>query len=247
MSCDVSVHFLPILFEPAELRGGVAVMIDLLRASTTIVHALSAGANAVIPCQTVEEAKTAAANLSSAETVLGGERDGVRIDGFDFGNSPPEYTKESVSGKTVVFTTTNGTRALARCREAKRVLISGFVNLTAVARELRASELPVHLVCAGTNGRITGEDILFAGALADELQPDSLNDSTRVAINYYNMNKDDLRQAVVNSAGGRNVIQAGHEADIDRVLDCNRSDIVPEYSADTNRIESIQVITKTNE
>jgi 2-phosphosulfolactate phosphatase len=246
MSCDVRVHFLPILLEPAELRGGVAVMIDLLRASTTIVHALSAGADAVIPCQTVEEAQTAAANLTSAKTVLGGERDGVRIDGFDFGNSPAEYTKESVSGKTVVFTTTNGTHALARCREAKRVLISGFVNLTAVAKELQASALPVHLVCAGTNGRVTGEDILFAGALADELQPDSMNDSTRIAIDDYNMNKDDLRQAVANSAGGRNVIQAGHEADIDRVLDRNRFDIVPEYSPDTNRIQPIQVVTKTN-
>ena len=246
MSCDVRVHFLPILFEPSELRGGVAVMIDLLRASTTIVHAFSVGAIAIIPCETIEEARAAAANLSGQATVLGGERDGVRIEGFDLGNSPAEYTKESVSGKTVVFTTTNGTRALARCREAERVLIGGFVNLAAMVGTLAESELPVHFVCAGTNGRVTAEDILFAGALASELQPDSIDDQTRIAIDYYNSNKNSLHQAVANSLGGRNVIQAGYGDDIDRVLIRSQFDIVPEYSPGTNRIEPIHVGTKTN-
>src|SRR3954447_24007137 len=123
----VFVHLLPALVEPETLRDQTVVVVDVLRATTTIVHALAAGARAVVPCLEVEEARQRAANLPAGSAVLGGERQGLRIEGFDLGNSPTEYTPERVAGKTVVFTTTNGTRAMLHARGARRVVLGSLV------------------------------------------------------------------------------------------------------------------------
>jgi 2-phosphosulfolactate phosphatase len=148
------------------LAGTTAVVIDVLRATTTIVTALAAGAREVLVCRAIEEARQRATRLPGERRILGGERGGLRIRGFDLGNSPSEFTPERVAGKSIVFTTTNGTRALLHCRHAKRVLLAGFVNLSAVAKALEA-EKEIHLVCAGTRGEISREDALLAGALAN--------------------------------------------------------------------------------
>src|SRR5262245_57387196 len=108
----LNVHLLPELTTPEALTGGVVVVIDVLRATTTITTALAAGARRVIPCLDVADARAAAANSPEGECVLGGERQGLRIEGFDLGNSPNEYTPASVGGKTLVFSTTNGTKAM---------------------------------------------------------------------------------------------------------------------------------------
>ena len=133
------------------LDSAVAVVIDVLRASTTVVHALASGAQAVIPCETIDEAREQSTRRSSGTVLLGGERGGERIDGFDLGNSPLEFTPEAVAGKTIVFTTTNGTKALKQCASADRVLIGTFVNRAALLRVLQADGRPIHLVCAGTD------------------------------------------------------------------------------------------------
>lgn len=169
MAHILNVFALPTLAAPEDLAGGVAVVIDVLRASTTIIHALEAGATEVIPCLEVEEARRIAASGPRGQMVLGGERDGLMIEGFDLGNSPEEYVPELVAGKTVVFTTTNGTSALERCRKARRVLIGAFVNAESLCREL-AGEKQIHLVCAGTRGQMTNEDIYLAGLVVQRLE-----------------------------------------------------------------------------
>lgn len=248
MSYTVSVHWLPILFSPEELRGGIAVVIDVLRASTTIAQALAAGAKAVVPCGEVAEAQAQTANFSAGSFVLGGERGGVKITGFDLGNSPLEYTPETIAGKTVFFTTTNGTRALLRCDYAERILIGSFANLEAVAHELSRSGLPVDLVCAGTDGKMSAEDILCAGALVAELKKQheetilAENDATRMAFELYSRHSQDestLTEALRQSSGGRNLIELGYEADIQWAAKCNRFSSVPEYNQDTGRIELV--------
>ena len=161
MLTSLAVHFLPVLVTPEELAAGDVVMIDVLRASTTITQALVSKATAVIPCREVEEARQTAGGLPPKTAVLGGERGGLPIPGFDIGNSPAEYTPATVQGKLVVFTTTNGTLALLQCRAAARVLIGSFVNLSAVIDKLNGDR-PIHLLCAGTRGRITREDVLSA-------------------------------------------------------------------------------------
>lgn len=244
MSRELFVHFLPTLFEPHELHGGFAVVIDLLRASTTIVHAIAAGARAVVPCLTVEDARSAAANLSPSEVVLGGERHGQLIEGFDLDNSPLRYTAKAVGGRTVVFTTTNGTRALLRCAEADRVLVGAFTNLNAVVELLGGLDRPVHLVCAGTRGKITAEDVLCAGAMATAFVAATGmgrldDDQTRIAMSCYARCATDqatFRRALEESIGGRDLLELGFERDIERAAAWDLFAVVPEFFASEGRI-----------
>jgi len=168
MTPTLNVYALPRLVDQEKLAGGTVVVIDVLRASTTIVHALESGATEIIPCLEVDEARAVAAQLPEGGAVLGGERNGLPIDGFDLGNSPSEYLPHIVDGKAVVFTTTNGTRAMAQVRTADRILIGAFVNVSAVFKEL-VDQQNIHLVCAGTAGHISQDDVLLAGMLVERL------------------------------------------------------------------------------
>jgi 2-phosphosulfolactate phosphatase len=245
MSRRLYVHLLPTLFEPADLRGCVAVVIDLLRASTTIIQALAAGATAVVACQEVDEARRTAAKLGgSGPVLLGGERGGVQIEGFDLGNSPLEYTPDRVAGRTIVFTTTNGTRALRRCAAADTARVGALTNRRAVLDWLAGEERPVHLVCAGTNGRITAEDCLCAGAFARELTDVArshtlANDDAQNAADLFRANSAttaSLLAAMRNSRGGRNLTALGYGADIEAAARRDLFEIVPEYDPRSGRI-----------
>src|SRR5471030_796321 len=161
-----------------DLCATACVVFDVLRATSTFVTALHHGAKAIIPVSEIAEAvafKKAESGKQKAETILlGGERNGVRIsaDGIDFdlGNSPREYTREKVRGKTIVSTTTNGTRALRACAGAKMVLAASFVNLGATAEFLRRKKFAdILIVCAGTGENAALEDTLAAGALCEML------------------------------------------------------------------------------
>jgi 2-phosphosulfolactate phosphatase len=236
------VHFLPGLTTPEALVGGTVVMIDVLRASTTIIEALANGAREVIPCLEIEDARRVAAELPRDEVRLGGERGGLTIEGFDLGNSPAEYTAEAVGGRTVVFTTTNGTRAMMQCRQATRVLIGAFVNRTALVRAL-AGAASVHLMCAGTRGEITREDVLLAGSLVYELLHQhpadyNLNDQAIIAHDAWRaavksmgfrerISPDGLSELLRDTRGGRNLRAIGLEADIQRAAAIDRHTVVP--------------------
>lgn len=226
----LKAHFLPILTKPEELAGSAVVVIDVLRATTVIAHALAAGAREVIPCLEVEDALRVAAGLPAGQAVLGGERGGLKIEGFDLGNSPDEFTPETIGGKTLVFTTTNGTRAMMQCKQARRVLTGAFVNASAVVALLRGEE-SVHLLCAGTRGGVTREDVLLAGLLAEALittftggrLPDAINDELLIARTCWQTFAvgrslhdvcDDLAMTLRSTQGGRNLGQIGLEHDI---------------------------------
>ena len=244
VSSSVSVHLLPLLFDREALSGGVAVVIDVLRASTTIIQAFAAGAEMVIPCDEVETAQGIARLLPPDKVLLGGERHGARIPGFDLDNSPLKYVPETVAGKTLAFTTTNGTRALTRCQLADRVLIGAFVNRQAIVDALVQDGRPVHLVCAGTDGLITSEDVLFGGAVAQAVrerrQDRSIpDDETQLALALWQTAKNDadqIRQILRDSRGGRNLLELGFDHDIDRAAQCDLFKLVPEYDADQSLI-----------
>jgi 2-phosphosulfolactate phosphatase len=223
------------------LRETVCVVFDVLRATSTIVTALHNGAKAVIPVSEISEAlvfKKAESGKRKAETILlGGERDGVRIRAaqtggtdFDLGNSPREYTPEMVRDKTIVSTTTNGTRALRACAGAKTVLAGSFLNLGATAefiKKLKPAE--VLLVCAGTREEKADEDVLAAGALCEMLArwgettgepqdsgsrgrlPHQINacefsDSAEIARRAWAQAKSDLAAAVRNATNARRLL-----------------------------------------
>jgi 2-phosphosulfolactate phosphatase len=240
MSRPIFVHLLPDRFEPDQLRGQVAVVIDVLRATSTIIHALAAGARCVVPCGEIDEARRIATGALPGTVLLGGERGGLKIPGFDLGNSPSQYTAERVQGKRVVFSTTNGTRALIRAREARRVLIGAICNMAAVSRALLGESGAVHLVCAGTNGEITREDEFCAGGIVHRLSAagwnlDSMDDSTKEARDLYETSGGDYDRALGvlrASAGGRNLIDCGLDADIALCAKEDQFAIVPELFKD---------------
>jgi 2-phosphosulfolactate phosphatase len=242
----IRAHLLPALTNEEELGGATVVIIDVLRASTTIIHALAAGAECVIPCLKVEEAQSLARLLGDS-AVLGGERDGVKIPGFDLGNSPCEYTPALVRGKTVVFTTTNGTRALLCCRRAARVLIGAFVNFSAVCRVVADSERVV-LLCAGTRDHITREDVLFAGTVVHQLTREGpsgreLNDEAQLARGAWLHAASELSRGASlanmlrDTRGGRNLLEIGLDADIQQAAAVDVLDLVPEFVAAAGRIQ----------
>ncbi len=245
MAYVLNVYALPKLVDPEELAGGTVVVIDVLRASTTIIYALEARATEVIPCQEVEEARAVAGRLPGDGVVLGGERGGLPIDGFDLGNSPHEYLPDRVGGKTLVFTTTNGTRAILRARQADRVLIGAFVNATAVLEQLGQQE-QIHLLCAGTHGQIGRDDVLMAGMLVDRIlrqgEPIYQQNAQAItaretwlqafrlsrAIGAEPLELPRLAEQLRNSAGGKNLIAVGLEDDILAAARIDRFGSVPE-------------------
>lgn len=240
----IKAYFLPALAPADDVADAAVVVIDVLRATTVIAHALAAGASEVIPCLEVADALRAAAGLPQGQAVLGGERDGLRIDGFDLGNSPDEYCRESVGGKTVVFTTTNGTKAMQHCRQARRVLLGSFVNASEVARAVQ-SESKLRILCAGTRGEITREDVLFAGFVADHLLGQMEADAGTYEVNDQLLIARDEWQAFVNhvaggdmsdglaaalrsTQGGRNLKQIGLDRDIDTAAQFDHLRLVPQ-------------------
>lgn len=219
--------------------GGVAVVIDVLRASTTMIMALAHGANGVVPVADVDEARRRAAGLG-AVALLGGERGGLRIAGFDLGNSPREYTADRVTGRTVVITTTNGTAALHASRAAREIMVGAIVNRTAVAaavRRLAGERGVVHLVCAGTDGEVSAEDVLAAGAIlaaaAADRRGDELDDVAQAAVASYRCveARGDIPAALVTefrrAPGGANLVDLGMEADLPAAAAIDSYTVVP--------------------
>lgn len=207
------------------------MVIDVVRASTTIVTALAHGARAVVPVATPEEALARARAWPAGEAVVGGERGGTPPPGFDCGNSPAEYTVEQVRGRTVVFTTTNGTRALLAVDGARRVAVGGFVNATAVVKWLVQQASDTLLVCAGESGRFCLEDATCAGLLAEGLRaarPGAfVSDSARAAGLLHARYAGDLGAMLDDAAWAQMLVAQGRGADLALCAALDAFDVVP--------------------
>ena len=236
---DVHVHLTP-HSAPESFLGTIAVAIDVLRASTTIVHALAAGCNAIRPCAELEDAKALADSMPAGKVLLAGERDARPISGFDLGNSPGDFTQKLCKGTTLVLTTTNGTRLLARVKDADRALVAAFVNYSAICEQLRGEKRPVHIVCAGNHGAPTLEDTLLAGAFIEYLSEEAdirVNDAARLAWDCFENHGRMLQAALEISDGGAGLKQLGYDDDIKAAAQVDKFAIVPELRKDPLRIE----------
>ena len=156
--------------KPSEIRGNTAIVIDVLRATSTIVEALKNGCRLVVPVETPEDAVNIKRSNQDESTILGGERKAVKITGFDYGNSPLEYNPKNVKGKTLILCTTNGTQAILRARDASRILITALSNISASAIKAAEYGNDISIICAGTKEKFSAEDVLAAGALIDRLE-----------------------------------------------------------------------------
>ena len=225
-----------VILHPAELREfaqrahpeTVCVVFDVLRATTTMVTALASGVDALLPVATVEEAFSLRERTPGA--LLGGERHGDRVEGFDFGNSPVEYSGSP--GATIVMTTTNGTGAIQSCKGAECVLVAALLNLKAVAEVVRARN-PERLVvvCSGTGADVAMEDVWAAGALIDEFfdgDQFDWSDSAHCARGLF-LDWPDSECALRASTNGRALLAKGRELDLIWCAALDRYSVVAEF------------------
>lgn len=237
------VHLHAKLVAPEQLAGGVVIVIDALRASVTIAAALYHGAPFIIPTLTVDDARAAAQSLLPERALLGGERGGVLIPGFDLDNSPLSYTTERLARRPLVFTSTNGTAALLKARRAELILVGSFANLTAVCNVVARDPRPVHILCCGTREEIGLDDCLPAGAMTQRLATAGRHlvsdDSSRVCLMAYlgtTLAPTGLAEAMRASRGGRNLASVGLGSDVDFCSMMDTLPVVPTFDARTGRI-----------
>jgi len=223
---------------PAALVGATALVVDVLRASTSLVTALAHGAREAVPVGEVEDARRVAAARVGA--LLAGERGGDPPVGFDLGNSPLEFTRERVGGRTLVFTTSNGTRALLAARRAAAVGIAGFVNLTAAADWACGQGRDVVVVCAGELGERSFEDEVCAGLLIERmrvLEPGAVLAPTgALAAATARPYARDVGRLARDAPHARHLTERGRGPDVAACMRLDTFALVPVYRADVDKV-----------
>ncbi|RAP76495.1 2-phosphosulfolactate phosphatase [Paenibacillus montanisoli] len=210
-----------------------AIVIDVLRATSTIVAALEAGAAGILPVETVLEARA----LQGSGNLIAGERFCRKIPGFDLGNSPDEFSTIPVQGRRIVLTTTNGTRAIHKAMRAENVLAGSINNAAACARAALDLRRDIVLLCAGSHDEFALEDGLCAGLLISELQllcpaPIEMNDIGSAMLGLYKSTSGSVQELVFASATGKRLCKNGSNRDVERCSKVNISGIVPRMQGD---------------
>jgi 2-phosphosulfolactate phosphatase len=226
---QIECCFSPALLPLYNFKDSVVVIIDIFRATSTIAAALGNGAQKIIPVDNVAECIRIGAETPNSITA--GERNGQVVEGLQYGNSPSAYPSNFINGKTIVLTTTNGTRLLHQVRDAAEVLSGSFLNLKSTADYLRSQDKNILLACASWKDRFNLEDSLFAGALYQELQNDvSTNcDSMHAATDLYSMAKNDLFGYLKKGSHFHRLAHYGLEYDMEYCCHLNRHDNVIRY------------------
>lgn len=224
----VDICFTPNDFDDEKYSKYSAVVIDVLRATTSIATACANGCKEIRPVRTVAEANKIKAN--DPDILLAGEREGLLIPGFNLGNSPFEYTREQVAGKTIVMTTTNGTLALTKASVAQKVYAMAFINAAAITSILYQNQEDVVVLCAGSEGRFSLEDTLCAGLLADRLSNIAkLSDTALAAQAMYHDFAAELLARVAESSHASYLSSIGFEKDVMLCLQRDILTVIPVF------------------
>jgi len=189
---SAEVIFSPALLPAYDITGKNAVIIDILRATTSMCVAFNTGVKKILPVSTTQEAKL----CKDFDFIIAAERNAIKVDGFDLGNSPFEFENPFLNGKSIAFTTTNGTKAIKLSKQfgAKQIAIGSFLNLNAVVAWLNQHKEDIVLVCSGWKDKINTEDTLFAGAILNQLGKDFdiTSDACQIALSIYNKYQNNL-------------------------------------------------------
>lgn len=226
----------PALYPFYKKENDTVVVVDIFRASTTLCAALSNGASAIIPIADIESAR----KYKSEGYLVGAERNTRKVDFADFGNSPFEYTEDKVSGKEVVFTTTNGTRAIEASKEGRQLYIGAFSNIDAVVNSCLTGSERVVVLCAGWNNRVNIEDTLFAGAFAEMFirragaTPGS--DGVDMARGLWNLAKKNPLEFVKTSDHYQRLVNNGVEGDAAFCFEENTVSVVPWFDKSEGKL-----------
>jgi len=209
------------------------VVIDVLRATSTIAAALNSGCKYIIPVETTEEADDLYEKCDKTSTLITGERFCRKIEGYDLGNSPFSFTPELVKDKVIIFTTTNGTKSLKRAEEGKITIAGSLLNASSVVKKLIEFKRDIVLLCAGRYDLPAGDDTFCAGLMVSLLKQNTpeieLSDSADIAKTYYETYKSNPFELFKKTASGQNLILENLEQDIHDCLEVDKFQVVPVY------------------
>jgi len=226
---NLQVCMSPALFDLYADRTSIVVVVDVLRATSTMCIAFEMGVKKMIPVSTVDQALEY--KVSNPDYILAAERNGAPVTGFDFGNSPQAYLKPDMKGKTVVMTTTNGTKSISIAKKDHEVVIGSFLNLDALAKWLVGQERDVLIFCAGWKDKFNLEDTLFAGALSEKLVNSDLYsntcDASQAAQILWKKGKDNLFAFLENSSHRKRLEKLNIDSDIHFCLNMNQTTKIP--------------------
>ena len=221
----IDVCLSPDLMHLYKVHDKTVVVVDILRATSCMTTAFAHGIDSITPFAKLEDCLS----MKSKGFFTAGERDGKKVDGFDLGNSPFEYMSESLRGRKIAFTTTNGTQAIDKSKAAKEVIIGSFLNLSSVVRHLLFGKNNILIVCAGWKGKVNLEDTLFAGAVVDKLkdfiEPDC--DAPIIAQRLYHQAKDDMVKYLSTSSHVKRLAKLNIHKDIEFCLTPDQYQVVP--------------------
>jgi 2-phosphosulfolactate phosphatase len=222
----VDVCLSPYLYPVYHKEDGIVVIIDILRATSAICTAFEFGVEKMIPVASVEEAT----EYKKLGFLVGAERNGIALEGFDFGNSPFSYMSEAIKGQTIVISTTNGTQAIEAARKAHKVVVGAFTNLTALCDWLVLQDRPVLLLCSGWKNRFNLEDSVFAGAVAERLVNTNLfrtGDAALAVISLYQLAKANPYRFLHNSSHAERLAAMGLKRDIKYCMQVDKTKVIP--------------------
>jgi 2-phosphosulfolactate phosphatase len=236
----VEAHFTPAILEEMQLRDKNIVVIDVLRASTTIATALKNGAKEIIPVNNIESAVKLSGSMFGDVTLRAGERNSKIIEGFNLGNSPSEYTEEIVKGKSIIFMTTNGSAAMVKGRHAKNLIVGSFVNLSAVVEFLHELGEDFLIICAGKENDFCMEDAVCAGRIINKLEkagdvtllPD---DAARAAVGLDTAFGKNILKMLKTSEHGAYLTEVGFANDLKVCSEIDSIDVLPVLSGNVIR------------
>ncbi|MFY0601160.1 MAG: 2-phosphosulfolactate phosphatase [Cyclobacteriaceae bacterium] len=221
----IEVCLTPELIHQFELEGKIVVVVDIFRATSCMVAGMATGVKAIHPVAEVNEC----VSLGADGKIMAGERGGIKVEGFDIGNSPFDYMSDQCCGKEVAVTTTNGTLAIVKSIGAEEILIGAFLNLSAIQKHIAQSKKDVIVHCAGWKGTVNLEDTLFAGALINALEKTHSieGDPGIIAKSLYDHHKNDLTKATQASSHAQRLSNFGVEKDLEFCMKQDEFDVVP--------------------
>ena len=224
----LEVCLTPDLLQYYPPEGKVVVVIDIFRATTTMVSALANGVQSITPVATLEECTA----LQQKGYLTAAERGGEKPEGFDLGNSPLSHIEQGFSGRQLAMTTSNGTLAITRSKTAGEIIIGAFINISAVVQYLKVQDKDILLLCAGWKGRVNMEDSLYAGALAHALasETEMTNDSAVMVQSMYQTHAADLEGFLKDGLHFNRLLRLGRAEDIAFCLKKDVYNLVPVYN-----------------
>jgi 2-phosphosulfolactate phosphatase len=238
---EIDIQLVPSPTSLDILSDRTVVVIDVLRATSVMVHAISQGALEIIPAATVEEAFQRAKAFPQSSIVLGGERESKNIPGFDLGNSPKEYVAERVKGKKLILTTTNGTKAFHLVSSGEEILVGSFFNIRVIAERCFELGRDLFIFPSGDEGNFSLEDTICGGMLIELITKKgkksiSLTDASQCAQVLYKRFENNLLEALYLSRHGKELTRRGFEQDLAYCAQIDITDIVPEFKAGVIRV-----------